>query len=57
MGTFDNFFTTELPGEIISYLIVMGIIAILAIIIGIQANFHDHLKKPKGILLVAEYGV
>ncbi|MCF0107623.1 MAG: F0F1 ATP synthase subunit A [Bacilli bacterium] len=57
MGTFDNFFTTELPGEIISSLIVMGIIAILAIIIGIQAHFHDPLKKPKGLLLVAEYGV
>lgn len=57
MGTFDNFFNTEIPGEIISSLIVMGIIAILAIIIGIQAHFHDPLKKPKGLLLVAEMGV
>ena len=35
----------------------MAIIAILAIIIGIQAHFQDPLKKPKGLLLIAEIGV
>ena len=54
---FDKFFTTEVSGEVISSLIVMAIIAILAIIVGIQAHFHDPLKKPKGLLLIAEMGV
>ena len=30
---------------------------ILAIIIGIKSHFQDPLKRPKGILLLAEYGV
>lgn len=54
---FDNFFKTEITGEVISSLIVMGIIAILAIIVGIQAHFADPLKKPKGLLLITEIGV
>ena len=54
---FDKFFSTEISGEVISSLIVMGIIAILAIIVGIQAHFQDPLKKPKGLLLIAEMGV
>ena len=54
---FDKFFTTEVSGEVISSLIVMAIIAILAIIVGIQTHFHDPLKKPKGLLLIAEMGV
>ncbi len=54
---FDNFLKTEISGEVISSMIVMGIIAILAIIIGIQAHFQDPLKKPKGLLLIAEIGV
>lgn len=54
---FENFFKTEISGEVISSLIVMAIIAILAIIIGIQAHFQDPLKKPKGLLLIAEEGV
>lgn len=57
MGVFDNFFSMTIPGEVISSLIVMGIIAILAIIIGIQARFHDPLKKPRGLLMIAEIGV
>lgn len=57
MGIFGNFFSNEIPGEVISSLIVMGIIAVLAIIIGIQANFQDPLKKPKGLLAIAEFGV
>ena len=54
---FDKFFSTEISGEVISSLIVMAIIAILAIIVGIQAHFQDPLKKPKGLLLIAEMGV
>ena len=54
---FDNFFQIDIPGEVISSLIVMLIIVILAIIIAIQAHFQDPLKKPKGLLLIAEIGV
>ena len=54
---FDNFFNLDIPGEVISSLIVMLIIVILAIIIAIQAHFQDPLKKPKGLLLIAEIGV
>ena len=54
---FDNFFKIDIPGEVISSLIVMLIIVILAIIIAIQAHFQDPLKKPKGLLLIAEIGV
>ena len=54
---FDKFFNLDIPGEVISSLIVMSIIIILAIIIAIQAHFQDPLKKPKGLLLLAEIGV
>lgn len=54
---FDNFFTTEISGEVISSLIVMVIIAILAIIVGIKARHQDPLKKPKGLLLITEIGM
>lgn len=54
---FDNFLSTDIPGEVWSSLIVMAIIAVLAIIIGLLARFHDPLKKPRGLLLVAEMGV
>ena len=54
---FDNFFKLDIPGEVISSLIVMLIIIVLAIIIAIQAHFQDPLKKPKGLLLLAEIGV
>ena len=54
---FDNFFSTDIPGELISSLIVITIIIILAIIVGILAAKHNPLKKPKGLLLVAELGV
>ena len=57
MEIFDNFFKAELSGEVISSLIVMGIMMILAIIVGIQARFQDPLKKPKGLLLICELGV
>ena len=54
---FDNFFNMDIPGEVISSLIVILIILILSIIIAIQAHFQDPLKKPKGLLLLAEIGV
>ena len=54
---FDQFFTISVAPEVISSMIVMAIIAVLAIIIGIQAHFQDPLKKPKGLLLIAEIGV
>ena len=54
---FDNFFSMDIPGEVISSLIVILIIIVLSIIIAIQARFQDPLKKPKGLLLLAEIGV
>ena len=53
----NQFLTPTIPGEVWSSLIVMLIIAILAIIIGIQAAHQDPLKKPKGLLLIAIIGV
>lgn len=46
-----------LSGEVISSLIVMGIIMILAFIVAIQAHYHDPLKKPKGLLFLTEVGI
>lgn len=54
---FANFLDTHLSGEVISSCIVMLIIAILALIVGIQARNQNPLKKPKGLLLLAEMGV
>ena len=54
---FDQFFTTDIPGEVYSSLIVMLIIAVLAIVVGIKARHQDPLKKPKGLLLITEEGV
>jgi len=54
---FDNFFKAEIAPEVISSLIVIGIIIVLSIIIGICAHFADPLKKPKGLLHLAEIGV
>ena len=55
----DNFLDTSkgLSGETISSLIVIGIIILLSFYIFIRARFQDPLKKPKGILLLAEIGV
>jgi len=46
-----------LSAETISSLIVMGIIVILCLIIAILAKRADPLKKPKGLLFLAETGV
>ncbi len=52
-----NFFKFDISGPLISSLIVMGIVAILCIIAGIQAHFHDPLKPTKGVLFLFEWGV
>ena len=49
--------STNLAGGVVSSIIVMLIMILLAIYIGIRAHFQDPLKKPKGMLLVAEIGV
>ena len=49
--------STGLSAETISSLIVIGIIALISIYIAIRARFADPLKKPKGILLIAEIGI
>ena len=54
---FENFLKFDIPGEVISSLIVMLIIILLAIYIGIRAHFQDPLKKPKGLLHLTEIGV
>ena len=54
---FDNFFKLDIPGEVISSLIVMLIVILLAIYIGIRAHFQNPLKKPRGLLHIAEIGV
>ena len=54
---FSNFFKINIAGELVSSLIVILIIVILSLIVGILAAKHDPLKKPKGLLLIAEIGV
>ena len=54
---FSNFFKINIAGELVSSLIVILIIVILSLIVGILAAKHDPLKKPKGLLLLAEMGV
>lgn len=44
-------------GEIIVALIIIGILIILAIIVGILAKCADPLKRPKGLLKVVEWCV
>lgn len=54
---FEQFLKISVAPEVISSIIVMLIICVLAIIVGIQARRQDPLKKPKGLLLIAEIGV
>jgi len=49
--------SSGLSPEVISSLIVMGILALLSFYIAIRARYADPLKKPKGILFLAETGV
>lgn len=57
MEILKNFLKTDLAGGVVSSLIVILIMIILSIYIGIRAHFQDPLKRPKGMLLVAEVGV
>lgn len=54
---FNNFFVFDIAPGVYSSLIVMLIVTVLAIIVGVMAKRQDPLKKPKGLLLVAEIGV
>lgn len=54
---FDNFLSLDISAEVLSSLIVMIVVMIVAFIIGFKARHQDPLKKPKGILLVAEIAV
>lgn len=49
--------STGLSRETISSLIIMGILVLLSIYIAIRAKFANPLKKPTGILFLAEVGV
>lgn len=44
-------------GEIITALILVGVLIVLAIIVGILARRADYKKRPKGLLLLAEWAV
>lgn len=44
-------------GEVIIALILIGVLIILAIVVGILAKKADYKKRPKGLLLLAEWGV
>ena len=53
-----NIWNTFNPsGEIIVALIVIGILIVLAIIVGILAKCADPLKRPKGLLKIVEWCV
>ena len=54
---FDNFFKIEIPGELLSSLIVCLIIIVLSIVVAIISRHRDPLKRPKGFMSVVEYGV
>lgn len=57
MNILEQLKGTELSGAVVSSLIVMLVMIILAIYLGIRVRFQDPLKKPKGFLLLAEFGV
>ena len=52
-----QFLSNGLAGEVYSSLLVVLIIIIFSIYIGIRAHFQNPLKRPKGALLLAEFGV
>ena len=53
----ERFLTFNISGETISSVILVGVICLLCFYIAIRARFADPLKKPKGILFLAEVGV
>lgn len=52
----ENFKNLEfrLSTPVISSLVIMGIVAILTIIVGVEVRVQDPLKRPKGLLAIAE---
>lgn len=52
-----NSILNELPGEIYISILVVLIILVLSLIVFFKLKKADPLKKPKGILLIAEIGV
>lgn len=55
VDAFKNGWSTfELTGPVIVSLLIMGIVALLSIYVGIRASFQDPLKRPKGLLNLAE---
>ena len=46
-----------ISGETWSSLLLVGIVCLLCFYVAIRARFADPLKKPKGILFLAEVGV
>ena len=49
----ETYKTFNPSGEIIVALFIIGILMVLAIIIGILAKKADPLKRPKGLLKIA----
>ena len=53
----ERFLRFEISGETISSVILVGVICLLSIYIAIRARFANPLKRPWGILFLAEVGV
>ena len=53
----ETLFDFNPSGALISSLFVMLIVVVLAIVVGIMAKKADPLKRPKGLLLLAEFFV
>ena len=53
----DRFLKFEITGETISSVILIAFICLLSIYIAIRARFANPLKRPWGILFLAEVGV
>ena len=53
----ESFKSFNPTGEIIVALLIIGVLMILAIVVGILAKKADPIKKPKGLLLLVEWCV
>ncbi|MCQ2794497.1 MAG: F0F1 ATP synthase subunit A [Bacilli bacterium] len=54
---FDHFFDFTIPGPILMSYIIIGLLIVLCIVVFILAKRADPLKKPKGLLAIAEIAV
>ncbi len=54
---FKHYFDFDIPGEVIMSLIVMFLLIILCLVIFILVKKADPLKRPKGLLALAEIAV